>query len=108
MNDIWKTSAEQGSRSDARFLDYQDSATTLGETAGGTVTMTLNWGIWRVRCIFSPARILALAQIVATRDLPVSLLGHDHCVHDVWHDNGRFCRRSLGSDIGGSTTFARY
>lgn len=50
------------------FWIIKIAATTLGETGGDSVTMTLNWGYWDGTLIFLPLLIaLVIAQILAKR-----------------------------------------
>src|SRR5512142_865205 len=50
------------------FWDIKNLATTLGETGGDTVTMTLNWGYVAGVVLFGAALlILVAAQILAKR-----------------------------------------
>ena len=54
------------------FWIIKIAATTLGETGGDSVTMTLNWGYLTGTAIFLPALvILVAAQILAKRFHPV-------------------------------------
>ncbi len=54
------------------FWVIKIGATTLGETAGDSVTMTLNWGYLAGTALFAGALVaLAAAQIVAKRFNPV-------------------------------------
>jgi uncharacterized membrane-anchored protein len=53
------------------FWIIKIAATTLGETAGDSVTMTLDWGYLTGTLIFLPALVLlVLAQIIARRFHP--------------------------------------
>src|SRR5215472_5707586 len=53
------------------FWIIKIAATTLGETGGDSVTMTLHWGYFTGTLIFLPALVLlVLAQIVARRFHP--------------------------------------
>src|SRR5438309_5768614 len=54
------------------FWIIKIAATTLGETGGDTVTMTLNWGYLAGTLLFLAALIsLVIAQIAARRFSPV-------------------------------------
>ena len=53
------------------FWIIKIAATTLGETGGDSVTMTLNWGYWVGTAIFLPLlALLVAAQIAAKRFHP--------------------------------------
>src|SRR6267378_6453953 len=53
------------------FWVIKIAATTLGETGGDTVTMTLNWGYWTGTWIFlSLLVVLVVFQIAATKFYP--------------------------------------
>lgn len=52
MNDVSKTGLTKVPEVTLVFWIIKIAATTLGETGGDTVTMTLNWGIWRARSSF--------------------------------------------------------
>ena len=54
------------------FWIIKIAATTLGETGGDSVTMTLNWGYLTGTAIFLPALvILVVAQILAKKFHPL-------------------------------------
>ena len=90
------------------FWIIKIAATTLGETGGDTVTMTLNWGYLAGTLLFLSA--FARARRSPDRGEKISsmaLLGDDHCDHDSRNDDGRF-RRSSSLGIGyagGATAF---
>ena len=68
-------------------------ATTLGETGGDAVSMTLNWGYALSSMLFIGIFVVAVAaQIAARRFRPVPVLGRDHRDHDSRHDDGGFRR----------------
>ena len=63
---------EQGPGGHAVFWIIKIAATTLGETAGDSVTMTLDWGYLTGTAIFLPLLILlVIAQILAKRFHPL-------------------------------------
>ena len=65
-------------------------ATTLGETGGDTVTMTLNWGYLAGVVLFGGRAGSACADPDLGQELPaVSLLGDDHRLDDLRHGDGR-------------------
>ncbi len=63
---------QQSSRGHARFWIIKIAATTLGETGGDTVTMTLNWGYLAGTALFSRRcwSCWSSAQIVAKKFHP--------------------------------------
>jgi hypothetical protein len=75
------------------FWIIKIAATTLGETGGDTVTMTLNWGYLAGTLLFFWRSL----HSSALRLLSSSILGHDHSLHDVWHYDGRFCGSVFGN-----------
>ena len=80
------------------FWIIKIAATTLGETGGDTVTMTLNWGYLAGTALFLAALVLLVSlQIVGEEVSSVSLLGDHHRLDDVRHDHGGF-RRPLAGD----------
>ena len=61
------------------FWIIKIAATTLGETGGDTVTMTLNWGYLAGSAVFLAALIaLVVAQILARKFRPVLYLSLIH------------------------------
>ena len=74
------------------FWIIKVAATTLGETGGDTITMTLNWGylagtmLFLSSCSWSPKSRDDISSL--------ALLGHDHRLDDLRHHDGGF-RRSL-------------
>jgi uncharacterized membrane-anchored protein len=74
------------------FWVIKIAATTLGETGGDTVTMTLDWGYLTGTALFLVVLIaLVTCQIFAKKFHPHPLLGDHCCLDDVWHDDGGFC-----------------
>src|SRR5229473_1605070 len=72
------------------FWIIKIAATTLGETGGDTVTMTLNWGYLAGTALFLAALVLLANHSEEISSL--SILGDNHCLHHVRHDYGGFCR----------------
>ena len=71
------------------FWIIKIAATTLGETAGDSVTMTLNWGYLTGTAIFLSALVLLVAMQIAAKNVsPLSLLGHDCSFHDLRYHDG--------------------
>ncbi len=67
------------------------AATTLGETGGDSVTMTLHWGYLDGTALFLAALVvLVVVQTVAQEVSSLYLLGHHHRLHDLRHHHGRF------------------
>jgi len=89
------------------FWIIKIAATTLGETGGDTVSMTMNLGYLIGTAIFFSILIVMVGlQIAAKKFPPLSLLGNHRRVHDMWHDARRF-RRSFARDwISGRVTAA--
>jgi uncharacterized membrane-anchored protein len=67
-------------------------ATTLGETDGDAVTMTLNLGYAVGSLIFLGFFAVTLAAGCAEAVPPVRLLGHRNCHHDRRQDDVRLLR----------------
>ena len=75
------------------FWIIKIAATTLGETGGDTVTMTLNWGYLAGTALFLGAAHRAGHRADSREEIsPLSLLGHDRRLHHLRHDHGRFRR----------------
>ena len=75
------------------FWIIKIAATTLGETGGDTVTMTLNWGYLVGTALF--LSLLLVAGHPSGRGEEVSsvaVLGDDCRLHDRRHHHGRLCR----------------
>jgi uncharacterized membrane-anchored protein len=71
MNDVAKTTLSKVPEVTLIFWIIKIAATTLGETGGDTVTMTLNWGYLIGTAIFlSLLVVLVIWQIVADRFHP--------------------------------------
>src|SRR5260370_29414475 len=71
------------------FWIIKIAATTLGETGGDSVTMTLNWGYLAGTSLFlSLLVVLVMAQTFAKK----FLLGHNSRLDHLRHYHGRFCR----------------
>ena len=80
------------------FWIIKIAATTLGETGGDTVTMTLNWGYLAGTALFLGAADRAGRRANPRQDVqPVSLLGDDRRLDHLRHDDGRF-RRPVARD----------
>ena len=73
------------------FWIIKIAATTLGETGGDTVTMTLNWGYLAGTALFLGLLIALVVAQIRREEIPsLSLLGHDRRFHHVRHHDGRF------------------
>ena len=73
------------------FWIIKIAATTLGETFGDTVTMTLNSGYLVGTVIFFSLLIALVVWQIAVKGFhPFLLLGDHHCLHNSRHDYGRF------------------
>src|ERR1700733_15777608 len=74
------------------FWIIKIAATTLGETGGDTVTMTLNWGYLAGTALFLAALVILVSlQIMAKKFHPFLYWA---TIHDLRHHDGGF-RRSL-------------
>jgi len=78
-------------------------ATTLGETGGDAVSMTLNWGYALSSTMFIGVFAAAVAAQIAAPAFPsAAIWGCHYCDHDRRHDDGGFrgpvagCRISRG------------
>ena len=80
------------------FWIIKIAATTLGETGGDTVSMTLQWGYLVGTALFVVAARGAGRSFRSPRSevSSVPLLGDDHRLHDLRHDDGRFRRPLAG------------
>jgi uncharacterized membrane-anchored protein len=79
------------------FWIIKIAATTLGETAGDSVTMTLNWGYLTGTAIFLPALVvLVILQIVAKRFHPFLYWGAIVASTTFGTTMADFADRSLG------------
>jgi len=77
------------------FRVIKIAATTLGETGGDSVTMTLDWGYLTGTAIFlSLLVVLVILQIAAKRFHPFLYWATIVAIHHRRHDDGRF-RRSI-------------
>ncbi len=75
------------------FWIIKIAATTMGETGGDTVTMTLNWGyLAGHRPVSRRAHRVGHRADLRETIPPLSLLGHDRRLHHLRHDHGRFRR----------------
>ena len=82
------------------FWIIKIAATTLGETGGDTVTMTLNWGYLAGTLLFFVALVaLVAAQIVAKKFHPFLYWATIISLHDLWHHDGRFCGPVVGDRL---------
>ncbi len=84
------------------FWIIKIAATTLGETGGDSVTMTLNWGYLAGTAVFLAALIALVGCQMSCEEIsPLFILGHDSCLDNVWHNDGRLCRPFFGRRIYG-------
>ena len=80
------------------FWIIKIAATTLGQTCGDTITMTLNWGYLVGTALFLGLLfVLVTAQVLAKIVSPHPLLGDNCRLDDFRHDNGQF-HRSFARD----------
>ena len=69
------------------FWIIKIAATTLGETGGDTVTMTLNWGYLAGTALFLGLLVGLVAAQIRSASPALSLLGDDcrfHHLRDEW------------------------
>jgi hypothetical protein len=93
MNDSLKQSLSKVPEVTLGFWIIKVAATTLGETGGYSVTMTLNWGYLIGTAFFLGLLIvLVVAQILAHKFHPRPLLGYDCRIDHLRHHHGRFRR----------------
>ena len=77
-------------------------ATTLGETGGDAVTMTMNLGYLIGTAIFLTLLVALVGAADPGKEIsPIPLLGDDHRFDDRRHDDGRLCRPILGRRLHG-------
>jgi len=74
------------------FWIIKIAATTLGETGGDAVSMSMHLGYAIGSAIFIGIFVVAVAAQIAARIPPVPVLGRDHRDHDSGHDDGGLCR----------------
>ena len=87
------------------FWIIKIAATTLGETGGDSVTMTLNWGYLAGTAIFLPLLIgLVLAQIVAKKFNPFLYWATIVASTTLGTTMADFADRSLGIGYAGGST----
>jgi hypothetical protein len=78
------------------------AATTLGETGGDTLTMTLNWGYLVGTAIFFSLLVILVVFPDSRKEIqPGTLLGDDRGFDHGGHDLGRLCRPFLGRRVRG-------
>jgi uncharacterized membrane-anchored protein len=88
------------------FWIIKVAATTLGETGGDTITMTLNWGYLAGTALFLGALIvLVIAQIVAKKFHPVLYWATIVASTTFGTTMADFADRSLGIGYTGGSTF---
>ena len=86
------------------FWIIKIAATTLGETGGDSVTMTLNWGYLTGTAIFLPAlAILVIAQILAKKFHPFLYWATIVASTTFGTTMADFADRSLGIDYPGGS-----
>jgi hypothetical protein len=74
------------------FWIIKIAATTLGETGGDAVSMSMNLGYLVGTAIFASIFLIAVViQFKAPRFHPV-ILGNNHCDNYGWYDTGGLCR----------------
>src|SRR6185312_10335913 len=65
-------------------------ATTLGETGGDTVTMTMDLGYLIGTAIFLTALVVLVIAQIAAKKFPAPLLGNHHRLYHRGHNDGGF------------------
>jgi len=108
MQDSTKSALVSGSKVPEVTLGFwiiKIAATTLGETGGDTVTMTLNWGYLAGTCLFLAAMvILVAAQIRAQRFHPALYWATIVASTTFGTTMADFADRSLGIGYPGGST----
>ena len=94
MNDVTKTGPSKAPRITLGFWVIKALATTLGETGGDAVTMSMNLGYAVGSSSSSPFSRSRSPRKCAPGRPSLHLLGHDRRDDDLGHDDGGF-RRSL-------------
>ena len=75
------------------FWIIKIAATTLGETGGDTVTMTLNWGYLAGTALFLRLLVVLVDRADPREEVSsLPLLGDHRRLHHLRHDHGRFRR----------------
>ena len=100
-----RTACEQSSRSHARFWIIKIAATTLGETGGDTVTMTLNWGYLLGTALFLALLVaLVICQIAAKKFHPLLYWATIVASTTAGTTMADFADRSLGIGYAGGSS----
>ena len=86
------------------FWIIKIAATTLGETGGDTVTMTLNWGYLRDRVVPVASRHCVMAQIAAKKFHPALYWATIVASTTFGTTMADFADRSLGIGYTGGST----
>lgn len=87
------------------FWIVKIAATTLGETGGDTVTMTLNWGYFAGTCLFLAAMIVLVAAQVRARKFHPALYWATIVASTTFGTTmADFADRSLGIGYTGGST----
>src|SRR5882724_2027005 len=94
----YRIQLEQSSRSYARFLDHKNSSNDVGRDRRRYRNHDAQLGVlgWNatVSCC---ARCSGCLSNCCEEVSSLSLLGHDHSLHDVWNHDGRFCGSVFGN-----------
>jgi uncharacterized membrane-anchored protein len=105
LNDLTKASLSKVPEVSLIFWIIKIAATTLGETGGDTVTMTLDWGYLVGVAIFLPLLVaLVLWQIAARKFHPVLYWATIVASTTFGTTMADFADRSLGIDYTGGST----
>jgi uncharacterized membrane-anchored protein len=105
MNDISKRTLSKVPEVTLVFWIIKIAATTLGETGGDTVTMTLNWGYLAGTLLFlAVLAILVVAQILATKFHPFLYWATIIASTTFGTTMADFADRSLGMGYTGGAT----
>src|SRR5271165_778454 len=105
MNEVWQQNGlNKVPEVTLVFWVIKIAATTLGETAGDSVTMTLNWGYLTGTAIFLPVLIvLVIAQILAKKFRPLLYWATIVASTTFGTTMADFADRSLGIGYTGGT-----
>ena len=100
MNDARKQALTKVPAVTLGFWVIKILATTLGETGGDTVTMTLNWGYVAGVALFGIVLVALVAGQILRQTFPRDpVLGDDRRLDDLRHHSGGFRRSIVGNRL---------
>jgi hypothetical protein len=101
MNAVAKTSLSKVPEVTLGFWLIKIAATTLGETGGDTVTMTIDLGYLAGTAIFLAVLVVLVGLQIAANKFHPFLYWSTIVASDIRHDHGRFCRPFVGYRLHG-------